>query len=276
MLNQLIKKVLLEATSDSGGGRGSYVSPLQPGIREFSKESLQPFTTPVSKYIDATLEYDSYDGSMSTPKKKIKKMENRAKKISNYIKNHPTSTFSDDEGNNLNQTPGGKKSIVPITTLKEWIEIKKDTVVVGERKVVKLNESDILRMVKRVLSEQTAPKGKVINLFCQNDVIDSSFREHKLTFSSEEDKFGGINGGGFKRLHLTPSADIPRETYEPSDIMLDIIPADKMNKTFLEKSKMDDKLGQDIYFISVRSGSPYFCSVDAGTDKEWADYLNSL
>ena len=158
MLNQLIKKVLLEATSDSSGGRGSYVSPLQPGVRKFSKESLQPFTTPVSKYIDAELEYDSYDGKMNTPKKKIKKMENKAKKISNYIKNHPMSTFSDDDGNSINQTPGGKKSIVPITTLKEWIEIKKDTVVVGEKKVIKLNESDILRMVKRILSEQDDEK----------------------------------------------------------------------------------------------------------------------
>ena len=158
MLNQLIKKVLLEATSDSSGGRGSYVSPMQPGIREFSKESLQPFTTPVSKYIDAELGYDSYDGKISTPKKKIKKMENRAKKNSNYIKNHPTTTSGDDDGNNINQTPGGKKSIVPITTLKEWIEIKKDTVVVGEKKVIKLNESDIIRMVKRILSEQDDEK----------------------------------------------------------------------------------------------------------------------
>jgi outer membrane protein OmpA-like peptidoglycan-associated protein len=158
MLNQLIKKVLLEATSDSSGGRGSYVSPMQPGVRKFSKESLQPFTTSVSKYNDADLEYDSYDGKMSTPKTKIKKMENRAKKISNYIKNHPTITSGDDDGNNINQTPGGKKSIVPITTLKEWIEIKKDTVVIGEKKVVKLNESDILRMVKRILSEQDDEK----------------------------------------------------------------------------------------------------------------------
>jgi hypothetical protein len=126
MLNQLIKKVLLEATSDSNGGRGSYVSPLQPGVREFSKESLQPFITPVSKYVNTELGYDSYDGKMSTPKKKIKKMENKAKNISNYIKNHPTLTSGDDEGNNINQTPGGKKSIVPITTLKEWIEIKKN------------------------------------------------------------------------------------------------------------------------------------------------------
>jgi hypothetical protein len=70
MLNQLIKKVLLEATSDSNGGRGSYVSPLQPGVREFSKESLQPFITPVSKYVNTELGYDSYDGKMITPKKK--------------------------------------------------------------------------------------------------------------------------------------------------------------------------------------------------------------
>jgi hypothetical protein len=241
MLNQLIKKVLLEATSDSSGGRGSYLSPLQPGVRKFSEESLQPFTTPVSKYINVE------------SKNKIKKMEN-----------------------NKNKTSVRKKSIVPITTLKEWIEIKKDTVVVGEKKVIKLNESDILRMVKRLLSEQSVPKGKVINLFCQNDIIDSSFREHRLTFSSEEDKFGGLNSGGFKRLHLTPSSDIPRETYEPSDIILDIIPADKMDKTFLEKSKMDDKLDQKIYFIGYRTNHKYFCSVDAGTDKEWADYLNSL
>jgi outer membrane protein OmpA-like peptidoglycan-associated protein len=158
MLNQLIKKVLLEATSDSSGGRGAYVSPLQPGVRKFSKKSLQPFTTPVSKYINAELEHDSYDGKMSTPKNKIKKMENKAKKISNYIKNHPMSTFSDEDGNVINQTPGGKKNIVPITTLKEWIEIKKDTVVVGEKKVIKLNESDILRMVKRILSEQDDEK----------------------------------------------------------------------------------------------------------------------
>ena len=157
MLNQLIKKILLEATSDSSGGRGSYVSPLQPGVREFSKESLQPFTTPVSKYINTELEYDSYDGKMSTPNKKIKKMENKSKKISNYIKNNPMSTFSDEDGNNINQTPGGKKSIVPITTLKEWIEIKKDTVVVGEKKVIKLNENDLIKIVKRVLTEQTAP-----------------------------------------------------------------------------------------------------------------------
>ena len=273
MLNQLIKKILLEATSDSSGGRGSYVSPLQLGVREFSKVSLQPFTTPVSNYINAELEYDSYDGKMSTPKKKIKKMENKVKKISNYIKNNPMSTFSDEDGNNINQTPGGKKSIVPITTLKEWIEIKKDTVVVGEKKVIKLNENDLIKIVKRVLTEQTAPKGKVLNLFCQSK--NNSFRESGLTLDSEEDMYGGLNGGGLKRIFLTPSPTIPRESYEPSTVILDVVPAAKMNKDFLEKSKMTNP-NQKIYLISNRISVNHFCSIDAGTDKEWADYLNKL
>jgi hypothetical protein len=45
---------------------------------------------------------------MSTPKKQIKKIEDKAKKITNYIKKHPNSTFSDDEGNVINPTPNKK------------------------------------------------------------------------------------------------------------------------------------------------------------------------
>jgi hypothetical protein len=122
-LNQIIKKVLSEATSD-GGGRGSYVAPLQPGIRLFKKIDLQPFTIEVSKYDSPMLEYDSYDGSMDETKKQIKKIESKAKKISNYIKKHHESTYSDDDGNNINQTPGKKLTIVPVN---EWVEITDDT-----------------------------------------------------------------------------------------------------------------------------------------------------
>lgn len=122
-LNQLIKKFLSEATSD-GGSRGSYVAPLQPGVRIFKKIDLQPFTIPVSKYDSPMLEFDSYDGSMDETKKQIKKIESKAKKVSNYIKKHPDSTYSDDDGNNINQTPGRKLTIVPIN---EWVEITDDT-----------------------------------------------------------------------------------------------------------------------------------------------------
>jgi hypothetical protein len=91
-------KKLNEATATSSSS-GKYQVPLSPGIREFDKQEMQPFYIPTSKYDDAELAYDSYDGKMSTPKKKIKKMETNARKISKYIKNHPT--YSDD-GNNLN------------------------------------------------------------------------------------------------------------------------------------------------------------------------------
>ena len=119
-LNQIIKKVLSEATSDSGGSRGSYIAPMQLGIRKFKKSQNGPFTIPVSKYDSPMLEFDSYDGSMDETKKQIKKIESKAKKVTNYIKKHPESTFSDDDGNSINQTPGKNKKIVPVN---EWVEI---------------------------------------------------------------------------------------------------------------------------------------------------------
>ena len=119
-LNQIIKKVLSEATSDSSGGRGSYIAPLQLGIRRFKDTQNGPFTMPVSKYNNPMLEYDSYDGSMDETKKQINKIESKAKKVTNYIKKHPNSTFSDDDGNNINQTPGKNKKIVPVN---EWVDL---------------------------------------------------------------------------------------------------------------------------------------------------------
>jgi flagellar basal body rod protein FlgC len=121
MLDDIIKKIIREATSTSTGSRGSYIAPLMPGIREFGKDQNQPFTTKVSKYDSPFLEYDSYDGSMETPKKQIKKIEKEAKKVTDYIKYHPNSTISDDEGNVINQTPGKNKNVVP---LKEWVDLE--------------------------------------------------------------------------------------------------------------------------------------------------------
>ena len=113
ILNKVKQELIKEATSDSGG-RGSYVGPMRPGIKEFDKTALQPFNVPVSKYNDAMLAYDSYDGKMSLPKKQTSKIERKAKKESDYLKKHPNLTLSDDDGNNINQTPGYKKKIVPI------------------------------------------------------------------------------------------------------------------------------------------------------------------
>jgi hypothetical protein len=120
MLDDIIKKVLQEATGTSTGSRGSYVAPLTYGLRRFKDIDNQPFTNQVSKYDSPFLDYDSYDESMETPKKEIKKIEKKAEKVTNYIKNHPYSTFSDEDGNIINQTPGKNKNIVPI---REWVEL---------------------------------------------------------------------------------------------------------------------------------------------------------
>jgi hypothetical protein len=66
----------------------------------FDKTTLEPYTIPVSKYNDALLAYDSYDGTMDEPKKVIKKVESNAKKISVDFKNHPVG--NDEDGGVLN------------------------------------------------------------------------------------------------------------------------------------------------------------------------------
>jgi hypothetical protein len=113
-----IKEIILEATT-TNGSRGSYIGPLQQGVRKFKKSEIEPFDNPVSKYDSPYLEYDSYDGKMETPKKQIKKLEKIASKSTNYLKNHPETTFSDEDGNIINRTPSGrtkgkKLEIVPI------------------------------------------------------------------------------------------------------------------------------------------------------------------
>jgi hypothetical protein len=113
MLDDIIKKILREATSDSVSDRG-YVAPLQLGLRKFNKSALGPFTDEVSDYDSPFLDYDSYDGSMQTPKKQIKKIEKTAEKVTNYLKKHPYATFSDDDGNNINDKPGKNLKFVPI------------------------------------------------------------------------------------------------------------------------------------------------------------------
>lgn len=136
------KKQISEATSDSSGGRGSYVAPLQPGIRDFSDSALGPFTISVSDYDSPLLEFDSYDGKMDERRSQIKKIEAQAKKVTDYIKKHPYSTFSDEDGNNINQYPKGKnkKGIVPI---KENYN----------RKIVRLTENQLLKIIKEIIKE---------------------------------------------------------------------------------------------------------------------------
>jgi hypothetical protein len=115
IVNKVREELIKESTSVGGGGRGSYVGPAQLGTKEFDKTALQPFNIPVSKYNDAMLAYDSYDGKMSLPKKQIKTLERKAKTMSDYLKKHPELTTSDDDGNNINTT-SLKESSTSITS----------------------------------------------------------------------------------------------------------------------------------------------------------------
>jgi len=131
MLRDKIKDFLKEATSDSS--KGSYILPMSPGIKLFDKSQLAPFNEPVSKYIDAELEYDSYDGKMDLPKKKIQKIEKMAKKISIDKKKHPI--MNDEDGDIINRFPTNNKKMnkkeisKPFIKFNEWVEIINDNVV---------------------------------------------------------------------------------------------------------------------------------------------------
>ena len=114
MLSKIIKKVLREATSESGT-RGSYVLPMQPGFRIFDKSQLGPFTEEVSDFQNAELYADSLDGNMDESEHEIRKMEDIARKIAKFKKNHPIQ--NDDDGDNINPYP---------SKVNEWIEVTDD------------------------------------------------------------------------------------------------------------------------------------------------------
>jgi hypothetical protein len=59
---------------------------------------------------------------MESSKNKIKRLEQKSKKINKYNKTHTRP--SDEEGGPINPTPGRNKKIVPI---KEWVELDKIT-----------------------------------------------------------------------------------------------------------------------------------------------------
>jgi len=137
-INQIIKKVLKEATGDSSGGRGSYIAPVQPGLRPWSGESLQPFSQAVSNYKSPLVQYDSYDKSWDLKFDQIKELEKTASKIQDFIKHNPYSTFSDDDGNIVNQffankkNPSFKEKMEPYVIkvpFNEWVDLSYDNII---------------------------------------------------------------------------------------------------------------------------------------------------
>jgi len=124
MIDDIIKRILREADSTSRYA-GYYNGPLSMGEIEWDKQPLAPFNQKVSKFYNPDLEYDSYDGSLESHKKNIKKLESKSRRISRYNKTHKKE--NDEDGGVINQTPGKNKKIVPI---KEWVEL--DSIILNE------------------------------------------------------------------------------------------------------------------------------------------------
>ena len=136
-LDQIIKKVIKEATSQKGGASGQYVTPVQPGFRPFNEDSLAPFNIPVSKYNSPLVQYDSLDHKMDLRKDQITKLEKEANKITNFMKKHPDLTSGDDDGGVINRymydhkTPKDGSTMKPFTQkvpFNEWVELTHDNV----------------------------------------------------------------------------------------------------------------------------------------------------
>ncbi len=87
-IKDIVNKIIKEATSESGS-RGSYILPMQLGLRKFKKDILAPFTDEVSHYDSPLLQYDSMDGKMDETPKQIKKLRERLKKYILYHLNNP-------------------------------------------------------------------------------------------------------------------------------------------------------------------------------------------
>ena len=131
-LNQIIKKVIKEATGDSTGSRGSYIPPLQPGLKPWDSESLHPFTQAVSDYKSPLVQYDSYDKTWDLRSDQIRELEKTASKIQDYMKHHPYATFSDQDGNPINPNmqdgfnPNVREKMQPFSEkvpFNEWVEV---------------------------------------------------------------------------------------------------------------------------------------------------------
>jgi hypothetical protein len=120
------KKSINEATSS--GSSGSFKLPINFAPLNWEKEPLEPFNTPVSKYLNPTLAHDSYDGKMDISMEKANKIEKLTRKISRMASDNFSQ--NDEDGNPLNGfipkgdphsgTPGKESELVKEATESTW------------------------------------------------------------------------------------------------------------------------------------------------------------
>lgn len=109
-IDEDLKKWYLNEATDVNSS-GGYRMPLSPGMRLWDKKTISPFNIQVSKYDDAELAFDSYDGKLDVSKSKAKKMESKARQIEKKLKNNPVQ--NDEDGDILNSHRGKIKKTPP-------------------------------------------------------------------------------------------------------------------------------------------------------------------
>jgi hypothetical protein len=101
-----LKKILTEITAARNSGTNYYAPPISPGFTEFKKSQLGPFDISVTPYNSPELEHDAMDGKMSTPKKKIGRIEKRAVNGAKHIENnHDFLTVGESEWIDVDKIP---------------------------------------------------------------------------------------------------------------------------------------------------------------------------
>lgn len=147
------------------------------------------------------------------------------------------------------------------------------------KKVIRLTESDLVRIVKRVINEQTTPPSEAkLSLFCQALKINSSFREYQLSFDREVDEKNSI-----KTLMLTrgtsSSLDKPFGNAGVSgSFELNVVPYNTIAGKYVNSDKVLLGVNPNSVVLTTFDSQqqPYLCKIDRGTDKEWVNYLNSF
>jgi len=114
--------------STTTGGSGSFRVPLRPGLKLWEKDTLEPFTIPLSGYDNAQIYVDSLDGNIET--KGIKRKEEMSVAISKSDKKHPV--LNDDDGGDLNDNPVNKKLLKKVFGKKKIKEATDTTLSAGE------------------------------------------------------------------------------------------------------------------------------------------------
>jgi len=154
-----------------------------------------------------------------------------------------------------------------------------------KKRIVTLTENDLMRIVKRVLNEQTSsPPTGILNLVCQNDTVGKgdyrdmsnlTVQQNKTMFSNPE------TGKSVQRLFLKNQNPIVSDGPVPgsgSQMILDIVPESILPN--YKNPQVDNSLLKSsqngIYLIGTITGKSYFCRVDVGTATEWETYFESL